>query len=132
MAEHNEKKKRLKNAGTIRERAIKSSESQGPRRLRRTATGITKPLRAAHKVGKQEYYLPMPNNRFGRVLNKRVHLLPRFLINAWREVRLVEWPGRKETVKLTIAVFTFAIVFGAIISITDYGLDNLFKKVLIK
>jgi len=68
----------------------------------------------------------------GRFLNKRRHIIPSYFRNSWRELRLVTWPGRRETWKLTFAVFLFAIIFGVVISITDYGLDKLFRKVLLK
>ena len=59
-------------------------------------------------------------------------LIPSYFKNSFRELKQVTWPGRKETLKLTFAVFMFAIVFGLIITVTDYGLDVVFKKVLIK
>lgn len=127
------KKRQVKKAETVRERASKTTDQpRKPRRLRRTASSIGRPFKAAHRVGKKEYYLPLPDNRAGRILNKRLSIFPRFLSNAWKELRQVEWPGRKETSKLTVAVFLFAIGFGIVIAITDYGLDKLFRKVLIK
>lgn len=59
-------------------------------------------------------------------------LVPRYFKNAWRELRQVKWPTRKETIQLTLAVFAFALVFGTLITITDYGLDRLFKRLLLK
>jgi len=53
-------------------------------------------------------------------------------VNAWREVRQVTWPSRRETWRLTGAVFIFAIVFGALVYGVDTGLDALFKKVILK
>lgn len=59
-------------------------------------------------------------------------LVPKYFKNAWIELRQVKWPGRRETIQLTLAVFAFAIVFGVLITVTDYGLDKLFKKILLK
>ena len=59
-------------------------------------------------------------------------LVPTYFINSWREVRQVSWPNRRETWRLTLAVFIFAIVFGAIVAAVDKGLDELFKKVILK
>jgi preprotein translocase SecE subunit len=59
-------------------------------------------------------------------------LVPRYFVNSWREVRKVTWPNRKETWRLTLAVFVFAIVFGALVAIVDKGLDEFFKKVILK
>jgi len=59
-------------------------------------------------------------------------LVPRYFINAWRELRLVTWPSRRETWRLTGAVVVFAIVFGALVAGVDFGIDKLFKKVVLK
>ena len=47
-------------------------------------------------------------------------------------MKLVTWPGRKETRRLTMAVFLFALVFGAVAAIVDKGLDEIFKKTVLK
>ena len=74
----------------------------------------------------------MPDNRLGRFLNKKRGIIPRYFKIALRELKQVQWPTRKQTIQLTIAVFIFAIVFGVLITITDYGLDKIFKKLLLK
>jgi len=71
-----------------------------------------------------------PMRFIGRILGKI------FLINyfrdSWKEVKQVTWPGRKETTQLTLAVFVFAISFGLLIAVVDFGLDKLFKEVLLR
>ncbi len=59
-------------------------------------------------------------------------LVPRYFVNAWRELRLVTWPSRRESWRLTSAVFIFAVVFGALLTVVDKGLDDLFKKTVLK
>ncbi len=71
-----------------------------------------------------------PVRFIGRVLRKI--LLLDYFIASWRELKLVSWPGRKETFQLTIAVFVFAIGFGVFIAIVDFGLSKLFQEVLLK
>jgi preprotein translocase SecE subunit len=44
---------------------------------------------------------------------------------------MVTWPSRKQTRDLTIAVILFSIAFGAIVALVDFGLDKLFKKVIL-
>ena len=75
----------------------------------------------------------MPDNRFFRIV-KRVlgWLVPRYFINSWREVRQVTWPGRKETWRLTGAVFIFALIFGAAVYGVDRVLDEVFKKFILR
>ncbi|HEV2403646.1 MAG TPA: preprotein translocase subunit SecE [Candidatus Saccharimonadales bacterium] len=59
-------------------------------------------------------------------------LVPRYFRNSWRELRLVTWPNKKESRRLTLAVMLFAILFGIVIAIVDYGLDKIFRRVLLK
>ena len=66
------------------------------------------------------------------VLKALSKLIPPYFKNSWRELRQVTWPSRSETWKLTSAVFVFAIVFGAAILVVDKGLDEIFKKVVLK
>lgn len=66
----------------------------------------------------------------GRMLNK-ILLIDYFML-SWKELKLVTWPGRKETAQLTIAVFIFAIGFGVLIAIVDFGFSKLFQEVILK
>jgi preprotein translocase SecE subunit len=59
-------------------------------------------------------------------------LVPKYFVNSWRELRQVHWPNRRETWRLTLAVFVFAIIFGAMVAGVDKGLDALFKKLVLK
>src|SRR5262245_56680 len=107
------KKKPAKSA-SVRELAAQPSEPK-PRRLRQTAS------RAKVVFG--------PIKFLGRIGS---HLVPPYFKNSWRELKQVTWPSRKETWQLTFAVFIFAIIFGALIAVTDYGLDKIFRKVLLR
>lgn len=59
-------------------------------------------------------------------------LVPKYFRNSWAELRQVTWPDRMQTVRLTFAVIAFATVFGVVIAIVDFGLDKLFREVLLK
>jgi preprotein translocase SecE subunit len=59
-------------------------------------------------------------------------ITPRYFKNSFNELRLVKWPNRKETRQLTTAVVLFALCLGVVVSLVDYGLDKLFKKVILK
>jgi len=127
----NQPGKRTRKVETVRSRAEKSANTpKKSRRLRRTASSAVRPAKILHRIGKREYYLPMPDNRPGRFLNKRRSLIPRYFRDAWAELRLVVWPGRRETWKLTVAVFIFAIALALLVAVTDYGLDKLFRRIL--
>ncbi len=71
-----------------------------------------------------------PMRFIGRILGKI--FLVNYFRSSWQEIKLVTWPGRRETTQLTIAVFVFAITFGVFIAVVDFGLDKLFKQVLLK
>lgn len=136
MAENNDKPKkfrRTRKLETVRERSTKSIDN--PKKISRISKTRAKVKHVAGKVvetGKKEVYIPMPDNRAGRFLNKRRSFMPTYFVNSWRELKQVSWPGRKETWQLTFAVFVFAFVFGLLITVTDYGLDKLFKKLILK
>lgn len=120
---------RLKKQQTVRERTQTGAKS---RRLRSTASKVAGPLGKARQTGKREYHLPLPDNRAGRVLRKRVRIMPAFMRDAWQEIKQVTWPTAKDTMRLTLAVFIFAAVFAAIVGVLDFGLDKLFREVLLK
>jgi preprotein translocase SecE subunit len=125
-------KRSSKKTETLRERTERTSNAAPKsRRLQATASKLGKPVHAARKVGRKEFHLPMPDNRFGRILSKRIRFMPRFFKDAWKELRLVEWPNARMTMRLTFAVFVFSVVFGAIITAVDYGLDKVFRKVFL-
>ncbi len=126
------KRRQLRKPQSVRERAEKSAVEKKPRRrLHQARATAAKPFKAAASVGRKEYYLPLPDNRAGRFLNKRRKVIPSYFRNSWIELRQVVWPDRKTTAKLTLAVFLFAIFFTIIITTVDYGLDKLFKKFIL-
>lgn len=59
-------------------------------------------------------------------------LVPRYFINSWQELKQVTWPGRRETWRLTAAVFIFAIVFGVLIYGVDAALDKIFRETVLR
>jgi preprotein translocase SecE subunit len=60
------------------------------------------------------------------------HLVPKYFKNSYAELKLVTWTPRKESRQLTTAVILFAIVLGFSVTLVDYGLDKVFKKVVLK
>jgi preprotein translocase SecE subunit len=59
------------------------------------------------------------------------HLVPKYIRNAFGELRNITWPHRKLSRQLTTAVMLFAISFAIVVSALDYGLDKVFKKVFL-
>ena len=119
MAEESAKpKKSLKKTESIREKAEKAvaESSKEPRQLRVRTRAAAAPLRALGRVL--------------RVIGR--YTVPPYFRNSWRELRAVTWPSMRDSFKLTFAVIAFAVVFGLLVAVVDYGLDKVFKQVLLK
>lgn len=116
---------------TVRERTLVGETGRG-RRLRTTASRVKVPFAKISQSNKREYHLPLPDNRAGSLLKKRVKFTPKFVREAVHELKLVTWPTARETFRLTMAVFIFSVIFAAIVGFLDFGLDKLFKEVIIK
>lgn len=121
------KRRMVKKAETVREIAQKSTEKQPKKRgiLSLTLSYIAWPFRPVGRLLLRVGRLK-PFRILGRIL------FPTYFRNSWKELQQVTWPGRKESLQLTLAVIIFSIVFGAIIAVVDYGLDKVFKQVLLK
>lgn len=123
-------KRRLRaSTQTVRQQAEQAqTEVIKPTKKRRLRSSMSKAGKPLSPVGRF----------FKRVFNRQPfifigHILwPRFMRNAFRELKFVTWPTRKQSRDLTFAVLMFAIVFGVAITIIDYGLDKLFKALIIK
>ncbi len=124
---------------TVRQRSEQDASKAPKRTLRKTAKSASRPFKAVGrfiaKIARPFRFLLRPFKtrpvRFvGRILHKVLFIS--YFKGAWKEVRQVSWPGRRETWQLTFAVFVFAFVFGAMITIVDYGLDKIFKKLILE
>ncbi|MBW3568999.1 preprotein translocase subunit SecE [Candidatus Parcubacteria bacterium] len=108
-----------------------------PGRIRKVGSKVSSPLNKPFNklrslYGREYLFLKLPENKAGKILNKRVRIVPQFLKNAWAEIRQTSWPNRHETIRLSFAVFVFATIFAVIISLLDLGLDKLFREFIIK
>lgn len=139
MADAKKKRRVVKKAPeTVRQKREKAADVKPKqRRVRQTASKAGTPLkaigRAIRKVFRPFSFLLKPFRtrpaRFaGRILAKI--LLVNYIRNSWKELRLVEWPDRRSTFKLTVAVFIFAIVLSSLVAVLDFGLDKLFRQIL--
>ena len=126
------KQRRIRSAETVGEQIEKGKAqpkpAEKPRRLRKAASVAAKPFKPVQRVREKNYGLPVPDNKVGRFLGKRRHIIPSYFRNSWRELKQVTWPDRKQTAQLTFAVFVFAMVFGILVAVTDYGLDRIFMN----
>jgi preprotein translocase SecE subunit len=128
-----QKKPRLrKSAPTIRERAeaqATASEAK-PSRIAKTAARAARPLKRV-KIPAERFPKPL-RTAVKFILRALRWLVPNYFVESWREVRQVTWPARRETWRLTTAVFIFAIVFGALVAGVDKILDAIFKNFVLK
>lgn len=124
------KKRQVKNPETFRERAIKASEEgdkpSSSSRFKTSTSKAAKPVigpigKFLSRVGRLK-----PVNFLGRIV------VPSFIRSSWKELKLVKWPNLKQSRDLTFAVLVFAVIFGAIVAAVDFGLDKLFRNVLLK
>ncbi len=132
MVKSQKPKRQLKKSQTVRERAETSKTPEKSKKLSKASSVAKRPLKSLAKTGRKEYYLPLPDNKYGRFFNKKHHFIPSYFRKSWQELKKVQWPNRKQTTQLTIAVFFFAIFLGLLISLSDYGLDKLFRRLIIK
>ncbi|MFO1194616.1 MAG: preprotein translocase subunit SecE [Rhodoferax sp.] len=51
--------------------------------------------------------------------------------DAWREVKKVVWPSRKEAVQMTLYVFGFVVVMALFLWLTDKTLEWLFYDLIL-
>ena len=133
------KKRQLKKVETVRQRAQRAGTTSAKTSRAKSATSkIGRPFKAIGRVLAKVFrpfafvlkpFKTRPARFIGRVLASV--LLLKFIRSSWKEVRQVEWPDMRTTLRLTVAVYVFAILFGTLIAVTDYGLDKIFRKVFI-
>lgn len=130
-------KRRVKNPETFREKVVKAAEEgEKPKKTKKVRQGVGKVVKpvvrpigkGVKKAGQSKALKPVrkPARMIGRIL------LPRYFRDSWKELKLVTWPSWKQSLRLTMAVIIFAFIFGAIVAIVDYGLDKLFREILLK
>ncbi len=54
----------------------------------------------------------------------------KYLRETLAELKLVSWPSRQTTVRLTVIVIVISILVGAYIGALDYGLTNILKLII--
>jgi preprotein translocase SecE subunit len=121
------KRRLIKPVETVREKAVKAStaDENKPRRLQKTTRKAAVPFRAVGRGAKKVGGLK-PFRILGLIL------VPPYFRNSWKELKQVTWPGFRVSLRLTTAVIIFAVVFGVFIAALDFGLEKLFKEVLLK
>ena len=116
---------------TLRERNLKAAEAKSrPRRIRRAATSAAKPVGKVSQALKTEFHI-FPQSENSGFFTKSRKATPSYFVKSVSELKNVTWPERKETWKLVFAVFVFALMMGGFIAVLDYGLEKLFRNIIL-
>lgn len=115
---------------TLREQSEKAqARSNQPRKLGKPARAAAKPFVMAGR-GIAKVFRPLGRFKFFRAVG--YVLYPPYFRNAVKELRLVTWPDRRKTWRLTYAVIVFSVAFGLIVAGVDFALDKLFREFILK
>ncbi len=123
-------KRRLRAAPTIREQSEKATAKAAlPAKRSIVSTILGAPFRLIAWIFRPLFRF-LGKYKFFRFIG--YIFVPPYFRSAWRELKLVTWPNFRQTRDLTFAVIMFSIVFGALVAVTDYGLDKIFRKVFLQ
>lgn len=115
-------------------RDLANSKNKPKRSIKKRGSKVFGPLKKAlpARKKKERKIFKLPDNRLGRFFDKLLFSIPRYLRGAWGEIRKTTWPGTKETIRLSFAVFVFSAVFALFVAVLDFVLDKIFKNLIIK
>lgn len=130
-------KRRLKNPETFREKSLKASvESAKPGLISKFLVILGRVIKPTINLVSRTFQSLNKVQPF-KFIFKLFHYLglaiaPPYLRSSFVELKQVSWPNRLVSRQLTTAVLIFAIVFGTVVAIVDYGLDKIFRNILLK
>jgi len=132
LAESQEKpskkpKRQLKAAPvTLREQSEQAqAKSAKPKARTRAGRILSAPFRFIGRI-----FRPLGKFKFFRIIG--YIFAPPYIRSAFKELRLVTWPDRTKTRQLTFAVIIFSLIFGVLAALVDYGLDKVFRSIILK
>lgn len=125
-------KRRVRTVETVRQQQAKRRQVQAnakPSRRRTVGRWFGTPFRwvGSWKIWRSKALKPV---RFIAKLIGYILFVP-YLKNSFGELKQVTWPDWKQSWRLTWAVLVFSIFFGVIVAVVDFGLDKLFKKLIL-
>lgn len=119
---------------SVRERADKNyaRHEKEPRR-RKVTSAAARPVRSIGRIAKKEFHpIKLPDTKLGIFLSKRRSFMPRYVIDSFKELKLVTWPSFRQAITLSFAVIVFSVVIAMFVQVLDYGFGKLFKEVILK
>lgn len=122
-------KRRLKAPQSIREQSeLATAKAAAPQRRGVVGKVVSAPFRILGRLIAPVFRF-LGRYRFFRAIG--YVLVPPYFRTAWQELRLVTWPNFRQTRDLTFAVLVFSVIFGLIVAAVDYGLDKLFRAIIL-
>lgn len=112
----------------------KSSDSPKVTRITAKDTGGKKPNTNAAAKPATEKDVKSVKKQIENA-ERKVNIFKRiggYFKGSWQELKLVRWPDRRATWKMTGALITFTLVFAVVILLLDYGFQQLFQALLSK
>jgi len=112
-----------KSSDTTKVTRIKASDNgSGAKKEKRS---ILKPLKAEKDVSSVKKQIADGD--------RKVNVFKRiggYFKGSWEEIKLVRWPDRRATWKMTGALIVFTLAFAILILLLDYAFQQLFKALL--
>ena len=77
---------------------------------------------------------PVRKNRVWKFLRRWILRSPfrGYFVSSFRELKLVQWPNRRTSWRLTLTVIAFSAVFAVITTSLDFGFEKLAKLIFLK
>src|SRR6056297_1647912 len=129
------KKKRIrKPKESLRERNVKASADKGKeKRVRKAANATASTTKKVGSALTAEYHLTerKEKNEDHGFFSRSRSIFPRYFRESWGKIKKVTWPDFRTTWKLVFAVFVFAIIIGGFIAALDFGLEKLFREIIL-
>lgn len=100
--------------------AKKAAKAEVQKAKSNSKVAAAKAARKALAEKKEPFILFKPFVAFGR-----------YVRNSWRELRLVQWPSRRATWKMTLGVIIFCIFVGVFVLICDWAFQWLIEEVVL-
>jgi preprotein translocase SecE subunit len=124
-------KRRVKPVESVREQRDKqqSEVRTKPRRFHAVLRWLGTPFRIVGAWSFWQSKAWKPFRFVGKVLAYVLFIT--YIRNSYAELKLVTWPNWKQSWRLTWAVLVFSVFFGVILAIVDFGLDKLFKQLIL-
>jgi preprotein translocase SecE subunit len=124
-------KRRVRPVETVREQRdkLQTVSQTKPHRFRKLFSWLGTPFRAIAGWSFWQSKAWKPFRVIGKVLGY-ILLVPYFR-SSLVELKQVTWPDWKLSWRLTWAVLVFSVFFGVIVAIVDFGLDKLFKQLIL-